>query len=47
MKPRLFLNWLLNAVTFIALGTALWLPFLYDNDEILRNTETFWREIFR
>jgi hypothetical protein len=43
MKPRLFLNWLLNAVTFLILGAALTLPFLYTNEEILNNFEKFWR----
>jgi transcriptional regulator with XRE-family HTH domain len=47
MKPRLFLNFLLNAVTFLILGAALTVPILYDNDEILANTEAFWRAIFK
>jgi hypothetical protein len=42
MKARLFFNWLLTAITFLILGTALWLPFLFTNDEILANFETFW-----
>jgi hypothetical protein len=37
----------LNAVTFLILGAALTVPILYDNDEILANTEAFWRAIFK
>jgi uncharacterized membrane protein YidH (DUF202 family) len=42
MRLRTFISWLINSIALFSTGVLFTLPWIFTNEEILNNFETFW-----